>query len=350
MRDSKKEGPMAIRDLTLAGLTRTQLLEMHYQMALLRRFEEKSAEEYTRGKIGGFMHLYIGQEAVGVGAITALRSDDKILSSYREHGHAILKGMHPRAVMAELFGKITGCSKGKGGSMHMWSNELGIMGGNGIVAAQMPIAAGVALSMQYQGLDTIVACFFGDGAVDEGAFHESLNLASIWKLPIVYICENNQYSMGMSVQKAWAVDSLLPRAAAYTMPGEQVDGMDVIQVYEAAKRAVEYARSGQGPSLLEIKTYRFRGHSMTDPAYYRSREEEHQWRTSRDPIGFFEKQLLDHDLATQAQLDENDTRATQIAEDAAEFADNSPDPELKELYTDVMADDSTALSYRYQRQ
>src|SRR5712692_871316 len=349
MRHSKKEGPMAIRDLTLAGLTRTQLLEMHYRMALLRRFEEKSAEEYTRGKIGGFMHLYIGQEAVGVGAITALRSDDKILSSYREHGHAILKGMEPRVVMAELFGKITGCSKGKGGSMHMWSNELGLMGGNAIVAAQMPIAAGVAFAMQYQGLDTIVACFFGDGAVDEGAFHESLNLASIWKLPVVYFCENNQYSMGMSVQKAWAVDSLLPRAAAYNMPGEQVDGMDVIKVYEAAKRAVERARSGQGPTLLEVKTYRFRGHSMTDPSYYRTREEEHQWRTTRDPIGIFEKKLLDHGLVTQAEFDNNDTRAIQVAEEAAEFAENSPDPSLAELYTDVMVDDSTALSYRYER-
>ena len=340
---------MAISNLTLAGLTRTQLLEMHYMMALLRRFEEKSAEEYTRGKIGGFMHLYIGQEAVGVGAISVLRPEDKILSSYREHGHAIVKGMDPRAVMAELFGKITGCSKGKGGSMHMWSNEIGMMGGNGIVAAQMPIAAGVALAMQYQGLDTIVACFFGDGAVDEGAFHESLNLASIWKLPIVYICENNQYSMGMSVQKAWAVDSLLPRAAAYNMPGEQVEGMDVIKVYEATKRAVERARSGQGPSLLEIKTYRFRGHSMTDPAYYRSREEEQQWRTTRDPIGFFEKKLLDLDLATQSEIDANDARATQVAEDAAEFAENSPNPALEELYIDVMVDDSTALSYRYER-
>ncbi len=340
---------MAISNLMLAGLTRTQLLEMHYMMALLRRFEEKSAEEYTRGKIGGFMHLYIGQEAVGVGAITALRPDDKVLSSYREHGHAIVKGMNPRVVMAELFGKNTGCSKGKGGSMHMWSNELGMMGGNAIVAAQMPIAAGVAFAMQYQGLDTIVACFFGDGAVDEGAFHESLNLASIWKLPVVYLCENNQYSMGMSVQKAWAVDSLLPRAAAYNMPGEQIEGMDVIKVYEATKRAVERARSGQGPSLLEIKTYRFRGHSMTDPAYYRSREEEQQWRTTRDPIGFFEKKLLDLDLVTRSELDENDARATQAAEDAAAFAENSPDPALEELYTNVMVDNSTALSYRYER-
>ncbi len=340
---------MAISNVTLAGLTRTQLLEIHYKMALLRRFEEKAAEEYTRGKIGGFMHLYIGQEAVGVGCLAALRPDDNVLSSYREHGQAILKGMEPRAVMAELFGKITGCSKGKGGSMHMWSNELGLLGGNAIVGAQLPIAAGVALATQYQGIDTIVACFFGDGAVDEGAFHEALNLASIWKLPVIYICENNQYSMGMAVDKAWAVDSLLPRAAAYNMPGEQVDGMDVVLVYEAMKRAVERTRSGQGPSLLEIKTYRFRGHSMTDPAYYRTREEEQQWRATRDPIGIFEKKLLDLDLASQAQFDENDTRATQVAEDAAEFADQSLDPTPEELYTDVMVDDSTALSFRYER-
>ena len=342
-------GHMAISNATLAGLTRTQLLEMHYMMALLRRFEEKSAEEYTRGKIGGFMHLYIGQEAVGVGSIAALRPEDKVLSSYREHGHAIAKGVEPGAVMAELFGKITGCSKGKGGSMHIWSNELGLLGGNAIVAAQLTIAAGVALASQYQGEDSVTVCFFGDGAVDEGAFHESLNLASIWQLPVVYICENNQYSMGMAVHKAWAVDSLLPRAAAYNMPGEQVDGMDVIAVYEAVKRAVERARGGEGPSLLEIKTYRFRGHSMTDPAYYRTREEEQQWRTTRDPIGIFEKRLLEAQAATQAEFDENDARATQAAEDAADFAENSPNPALEELYTDVMVDDSTALAYRYER-
>lgn len=340
---------MAISNATLAGLTRTQLLEMHYKMALARRFEEKGAEEYTRGKIGGFMHLYIGQEAVGVGSISALRPDDKILSSYREHGHALIRGMEPGVVMAELFGKVTGCSKGKGGSMHMWSNELGLLGGNAIVGAQLPMAAGVALAMQYQGQDTITVCFFGDGAVDEGAFHEALNLASVWKLPVLYICENNQYSMGMAVQKAWAVDSLRVRAAAYNMPGEQVDGMDVIAVYEAVKQAAEYVRSAKGPMLLEIKTYRFRGHSMTDPTYYRTREEEQQWRTTRDPIGIFEKKLLEHGLATQAELEENDARATQAAEDAAEFAENSPEPNLEELYTDVMVDNSTALSYRYGR-
>lgn len=340
---------MAISNATLAGLTRSALMEMHYTMALLRRFEEKSAEEYTRGKIGGFMHLYIGQEAVGVGTIAALRPSDKILCSYREHGHALAKGMEPGAVMAELFGKITGCSKGKGGSMHMWSNELGVYGGNGIVAAQMPIAAGVALAAQYKGEDTVIACYFGDGAVDEGAFHESLNLASIWKLPVVYICENNQYSMGMAVTKAWSVDSLLPRAAAYSMPGEQIDGMDVIAVYEAMQRAVEHARNGEGPTLLEIKTYRFRGHSMTDPAYYRTREEEQQWRSTRDPIGIFEKRLLEAGLALQSEFDENDARATQISEEAAEFAENSPDPAPEELFTDVLVDNSTALTYRYER-
>ncbi len=341
---------MAISNATLAGLTRTQLLEMHYMMSLLRRFEEKSAEEYTRGKIGGFMHLYIGQEAVGVGSISTLRPEDKVFSSYREHGHAILKGMEPGAVMAELFGKSTGCSKGKGGSMHMWSSELGMFGGNGIVAAQLPMEAGLAFAAQYQGLDSVTMCFFGDGAVDEGAFHESLNLASLWKLPVVYICENNQYSMGMAVTKAWAVDSLLPRAAAYNMPGEQVDGMDVIAVYEAAKRAVERARRGEGPTLLEIKTYRFRGHSMTDPAYYRTREEEHEWRNTRDPIGIFEKKLLEQSIATQAEFDQNDARATQAAEDAADFAENSSDPSPEELFSDVMADASTALSFRRERE
>lgn len=340
---------MAISNATLAGLTRTELLEMHYQMALIRRFEEKSAEEYTRGKIGGFMHLYIGEEAVGVGCQSVLRPDDKILCSYREHGHALARGMEPGAVMAELFGKITGCSKGKGGSMHMWSNELNFWGGNGIVAAQLPIAAGVALADHYRGNDAITVCFFGDGAVDEGAFHEALNLAAVWKLPVVFVCENNQYSMGMAVGKAWAVDTLLPRAAAYNMPGEIVDGMDVITVYEAMKRTAAYVRGGNGPMLLEIKTYRFRGHSMTDPAYYRTREEEREWRTTRDPIGIFEKKLLDHGIATQADFDANDARATQVAEEAADFAENSPFPALDELHTDIMVDNSTALTYRNER-
>jgi pyruvate dehydrogenase E1 component alpha subunit len=232
----------------------------------------------------------------------------------------------------------------------MWSNDLRLFGGNAIVAAQLPMAAGVAFALQYQGLDSITMCFFGDGAVDEGAFHESLNLASLWKLPVVFICENNQYSMGMAVTKAWAVENLLPRAAAYNMPGEQVDGMDVIAVYEAAKRAVERARRGEGPTLLEVKTYRFRGHSMTDPAYYRTREEEGEWRNTRDPIGIFEKKLLEQSIATQAELEENDNKATQVAEEAAEFAENSPDPEPEELFNDVMVDASSALAFRRKRE
>jgi len=348
-RTHKKEGPMAISNAMLGGLTRAQLLEMHYTMTLLRRFEEKSAEEYTRGKIGGFMHLYIGQEAVGVGCLAVLRKEDKVLSSYREHGHALAKGMAPNEVMAELFGKITGCSKGKGGSMHMWSNEIGMLGGNGIVAAQLPIAVGVALAAQYQGRDEVAMCFFGDGAVDEGAFHESLNLAALWKLPVIFVCENNQYSMGMAVEKAWAVDSLLPRAAAHNIPCEQVDGMDVIKVYEAAKRAAEHTRSGKGPVLLEIKTYRFRGHSMTDPTYYRTKEEAEEWRNTRDPIGIFEKYLLDAEMGAQADFDANDAKAIAIADEAAEFAENSAFPEPEELFADIMVDNSTALSYRYER-
>jgi pyruvate dehydrogenase E1 component alpha subunit len=251
--------------------------------------------------------------------------------------------------MAELFGKSTGCSKGKGGSMHIWSNEHGLYGGNAIVAAQLPIAVGLAFAQKYQNEDAITVCFFGDGAVDEGAFHESLNLASVWKLPVVFLCENNQYSMGMAVQKAWAVDNLLVRAAAYNIPGEQVDGMDILAVYEATKAAVERARSGEGPTLLEIKTYRFRGHSMADPAYYRTREEEHLWRSTRDPIGIFEQKLLDSGQVTQAEIDANNARAEQVVEDAVEFAETSPDPALEELYTDILVDNSTALTYRYER-
>ncbi len=223
---------MAIREVALGGLTREQLLGMHYQMALIRRFEDKAAEEYSLGRIGGFLHLYIGQEASGMGIISALRPEDYVVSSYREHGHAILKGMEPRAVMAELLGKATGCSKGKGGSMHMYSAEHNLIGGQAIVGAQLAIATGLGFAIQYQDEKRVAVSLFGDGAVDEGAFHESLNLAALWKLPVVYVCENNQYSMGMAVTKAWAVASLEPRAAAYGMPYAKVDGMDVLAVRE----------------------------------------------------------------------------------------------------------------------
>src|SRR5215813_2542444 len=331
---------MAIRqrDVALAGLTREQLHKMHYDMVLLRRFEEKAGEEYTLGKIGGFLHLYIGQEASGVGAFSALKPEDYALSAYREHGYAILKGVEPKRVMAELFGKATGCSKGKGGSMHMWSNAHHMLGEQAIVGGQLVMATGVGFAIQYLGEQRIALALFGDGAVDEGAFHEALNLCGVWKLPVVFLCENNQYSMGMAVTKAWAVPSLEPRAAAYAMPYVRVDGMDVLAVRDAALGARERAASGEGPTLIEAVTYRFRGHSMADPAYYRTRDEEKQWRTTRDPIALFEEKLKAAGLMTDDDIRAANDRVDAEVEECVHFADESPDPDPDELYTDVTVD------------
>ena len=341
---------MAIREATiLAGLSREQLLELHAQMYVLRRFEEKAAELYTLGKIGGFLHLYIGQEAVGVGAISQLRPDDLVLSSYREHGHALVKGVNPNALMAELCGKADGVNKGKGGSMHIFDASKGMLGGYGIVGAQLPLACGFAFAAKYQRKSHIVMTFFGDGAVDEGAFHEALNLASLWNLPIVYICENNLYSMGMSVEKAWAVKSLEPRAAAYSMDYERVDGMNVLDVRAAVERSVTRARTESRPTLLEIMTYRFRGHSMADPAAYRPKEETERWRSTRDPISLFENVLREAGLGSDQDFAKADERATQMADDAAAFADNSPAPDLSELTKDIMVDPTGAIAWRRPR-
>ena len=337
---------MAIGNITLAGLDREQLLHMHFQMVLNRRFEEKAAEEYTLGKIGGFLHLYIGQEASGVGAISALRPSDYVASSYREHGHAILKGIDPKAVMAELFGKATGTSKGRGGSMHMYSNEHRLIGGQAIVGAQLAIGTGIGFAIKYQGESDIIAIMFGDGAVDEGAFHESLNLGSLWKLPVVYYCENNQYSMGMAVTKAWAVPSLEPRAAAYGMAYEQVDGMDLLAVRETMLRSAERARNGEGPTLVESITYRFRGHSLADPAYYRTRDEEHHWRSTRDPIALFEAKLKEHDIISDDEINAAVERADAVVEECAQFAEESPIPDPDDLYDDVLADGTGAIAWR----
>jgi pyruvate dehydrogenase E1 component alpha subunit len=337
---------MAIGNIALAGLDQEQLLHMHYQMVLLRRFEEKAAEEYTLGKIGGFLHLYIGQEASGVGALSALRPGDYVASSYREHGHAILKGVDPKVVMAELFGKATGCSKGRGGSMHIYSNEHRLIGGQAIVGAQLAIGTGIGFACQYQNTSDIVTVMFGDGAVDEGAFHESLNLASLWKLPVVYYCENNQYSMGMAVTKAWAVASLEPRAAAHGVAYERVDGMDVLAVRETMLRAAERARKGEGPTLIESLTYRFRGHSMTDPAYYRTRDEEARWRSTRDPITLFEEKLKAHDLISDDKINATNEQVDAEVDEIAQFAEESPAPDADELYDDVLADGSGAIAWR----
>jgi pyruvate dehydrogenase E1 component alpha subunit len=337
---------MAVREVAVAGLTRQQLLDLYYEMVLLRRFEERAAEEYTLGRIGGFLHLYIGQEATGVGALSALRPTDYVVSSYREHGHAILKGIEPRAVMAELFGKTTGCSKGKGGSMHMYSEQHRLIGGQAIVGAQIVIGTGIGLGISYQRLGDVVLVSFGDGAVDEGAFHEGLNLASVWKLPVIFMCENNQYSMGMAVAKAWAVASLEPRAAAYNMPYALVDGMDVLAVRDTIAEAARHARAGQGPTLVESKTYRFRGHSMADPARYRGRDEEEQWKSTRDPIVLFEQTLRKHDFMTDDDHRAVEERATTVVEDAARFAEESPEPSLDELYEDVSSENAGAIAWR----
>jgi pyruvate dehydrogenase E1 component alpha subunit len=341
---------MAVRQVALAGLSREQLLKMYEEMLLIRQFEEKAAEEYTKGKIGGFMHLYIGQEALGVGAIATLRREDKVISHYREHGHAISKGIPPKKVMAELFGRSTGTSKGKGGSMHMYDESLGLVGGYGIVGAQLVLACGLAFAFKYQGQDNVVMCFFGDGAVDEGAFHEGLNLASLWKLPVVYICENNGYSMGMSVKKAWSVKDLKDRASGYAMPYENVNGMDVIAVYEACQRAVGRARKGEGPTLLECMTYRFRGHSMADPARYRPQDEVERQRSTQDPLPLFLEKLREARMVMDADLRAIEDRVDQEVQEAAAFADSSPEPSLDELTTDVMLDNSEAISWRHPRQ
>ena len=320
----------------LSGLPAEQLLELYRQMLLIRRFEEKSAEVYVAGKIGGFCHLYIGQEAVGVGSISAVRKDDYVLGSYREHGIALAKGMSARSIMAELFGKATGCSKGKGGSMHMFDKEVGFLGGHAIVGGQIPLATGLAFATKYQGTDQVTLCFFGEAAVNQGAFHESLNMAQLWKLPCIYICENNQYGMGTSVERAMSLRDIAQKACAYEMASEFVDGMDVLAIREATLRAVERARKDYLPTLLEIRTYRFMGHSMSDPGNYRTRAEIEKYQ-ERDPIKLFAASLLEEKVVDQKALDEIDKKVREEVEDALRFAEESPLPDPKELYTDVYA-------------
>src|SRR5216117_3731682 len=268
------------------GEDRDTLLKLYYQMLLIRRFEEKCAESYSLGKIGGFCHLYIGQEAVGVGAISALRADDYVLTSYREHGQAIAKGISPEAVMAELYGKAGGCSHGKGGSMHLFDAKLNFLGGHAIVGGQIPLATGVAFASKYKGTDQVTLCFFGEAAVNQGAFHESLNMAQLWKLPCIYICENNKYGMGTSLERAMSLQNISEKACAYELESEYVDGMDVLAMRHATQRAVKRAREQSAPTLIEARTYRFMGHSMSDPGKYRTRAEIEKYQ-ERDPIKLF---------------------------------------------------------------
>ena len=315
-------------------LSRSELLKMYRDMVRIREFEESCPALYSQGKIGGFLHLYSGQEAVGVGVAHAMHREDYMISAYREHGLLIAKGGEPGAVMAELFGKSTGVSRGKGGSMHMFDEKLRFMGGYGIVAGHLPLAVGLGYSILYRESDEVVVCLFGDGATNQGVFHEAMNMAALYKVPVVFICENNGYGIGTSVRRASAVNELYKKSCAYETPGIQVDGMDVLEVYEEVRRAIGRAREGSGPTYIEAVTYRFRGHSISDPGTYRSEQEKKIWK-DRDPIPGLARMLIKEGLAIQDDLDEIEEQEKKIIEQAIEFAENSPDPEPEELWTDV---------------
>ncbi len=305
-------------------------------MLLIRRFEEKSAQMYGLQKIGGFCHLYIGQESVAVGSIAALDlKKDYVLTAYRDHGHALACGMEPNVVMAELFGKITGCSRGKGGSMHLFDAENHFYGGNGIVGGQIPVATGVALKIRYRKEDGVVLCYFGDGAIHQGAFHESLNLAKIWNLPLVYICENNQYGMGTAFQRVSSVHDFSVMGASYGIPGKQVNGMDAIEVYAEVSQAVHHARKDGLPSFLEIKTYRYRGHSMSDPAKYRTKEELEEYK-QQDPIFMLKTTLTEATLLTEEEYEEMDKECKAISNESVKFAEESEEPALETMHEDIL--------------
>ncbi|GIV22611.1 MAG: pyruvate dehydrogenase (acetyl-transferring) E1 component subunit alpha [Bacteroidia bacterium] len=311
-----------------------QLLFWYRQMLAVRRMEEKAAQLYTQQKIRGFLHLYIGQEAVGMGIEAAIRPDDYVITGYREHGNAYLRGIPMREIFAELMGKVTGCSKGKGGSMHMFSAEKNFLGGHGIVGGQIGLGTGAAFAIKYREEDRLCVTMFGDGAVRQGILHECFNMAMLWKLPALYICENNQYAMGTSVNRTSNVTEIYKIAYAYEMPSERVDGMDVFAVYEAVKKAAAHVRSGKGPYFLEILTYRYRGHSMSDPAKYRTREEVEQYK-ERDPLARLQSYLYEKGLATPEDIEKIEEEVAAEVAEAVAFADASPYPEPESLYEDV---------------
>ena len=318
-------------------MSREQLLKAYRDMLLIRRFEEKAGQLYGMGLIGGFCHLYIGQEAVVVGMQMCLEPGDQVITSYRDHGHMLACGMEARGVMAELTGRIGGYSKGKGGSMHMFSKEKGFFGGHGIVGAQVSLGTGLAFSNWYRGNRNVCLTYFGEGASNQGQVYESFNLAALMKLPVVYIIENNKYGMGTSVERASASRDLSKNGTPWGIPGEQVNGMDVTAVKEAGERAVAYSRAGNGPYLLEMKTYRYRGHSMSDPAKYRTREEVQRMREQSDPIETARRMLLEQEV-TEADLKAVDDEVKGIVQDAADFAQQSPEPPEGELWTDVLVE------------
>lgn len=313
--------------------------ELFRSMLIQRRFEEKCAEAYALGKIGGFCHLYIGQEAISSGTMSVLRPDDYVITAYRDHGQALARGITPRAVMAELFGRIDGCSRGKGGSMHMFDRKTNFLGGHGIVGAHIPIATGVGFAIKYRKGDQCIVCFFGEAAVNIGAFHEALNMASLWNLPVIYVIENNRYGMGTAISRSTANEDVVVRAKGYRMIGESVDAQDVFAVREAMGRAVERARKEKRPTLVEMRTYRFMGHSMSDAVSgtYRSKDELEE-NMKRDPILLLHNMMYEEGEFTEGELKKIDDEAKAIAQDAWDFADASPEPPLEELYTDVLVD------------
>ncbi len=312
-----------------------ELLGYYHDMLLIRRFEEKAGQMYGMGLIGGFCHLYIGQEAVVTGMRAATTASDSVITSYRDHGHMLACSMDPKGVMAELTGRAGGYSKGKGGSMHMFSREKGFYGGHGIVGAQVPLGTGIAFGHKYRDRDAVCLTYLGDGAVNQGQVYEAFNMAALWDLPVVYVIENNKYAMGTSIERSSARTDLYHRGQAYGIPGSRADGMDVLAVKEAGAKAVAQARAGKGPVILELMTYRYRGHSMSDPAKYRSREEVQKTRQERDPIERLRAALLDQKVVEEAELKAIDREVKDVVSEAAEFAQNSPEPDPAELYTDV---------------
>jgi pyruvate dehydrogenase E1 component alpha subunit len=335
---SRSEGGAEPGTTEPAKLGKQEELGAYRDMLLIRRFEEKAGQMYGMGLIGGFCHLYIGQEAVVVGMRMALKPGDAVITGYRDHGHMLACGMDPKGVMAELTGRQHGYSKGKGGSMHMFSAEKGFFGGHGIVGAQVPLGTGLAFASKYRGTDNVSLTYFGDGAANQGQVYESFNMAKLWKLPVVYIIENNQYGMGTSVARASATTNLSQRGLAHDIPGEQVDGMDVRAVKAAGEKAVTWCREGHGPIILEMLTYRYRGHSMSDPAKYRTREEVEKVRTDHDPIEQVRRRLIESKLAGEDELKKIDAKVREIVNEAAEFATNDPEPDPSELYTDIYAE------------
>jgi len=329
---------MAARKTTeKSNTSKADLLKYYREMLLIRRFEEKAGQLYGMGLIGGFCHLYIGQEAVVVGLEAAAEEGDKRITSYRDHGHMLACGLDAGGVMAELTGRSGGLSKGKGGSMHMFSKEKHFYGGHGIVAAQVPLGAGLAFADKYLGNGRVTFAYFGDGAANQGQVYETYNMAELWELPVIFVIENNQYAMGTSMKRSTKSTTLFGRGTAYGIPGEQVDGMDVLAVKAAGDKAVAHCRAGKGPYILEVMTYRYRGHSMSDPAKYRSREEVQKMREERDAIEHVRELLLQGGHATDDDLKVIDRDIKALVNDAAEFAKNSPEPDLSELWTDIYA-------------